>query len=55
VDCVWSQRIAGLPVLDKKEMPAGPLDALFDLHQQAVQVFRALLDDPAQDWDETRR
>ena len=26
VDLVWSQRIAGLPVTDRKEMPAGPLE-----------------------------
>ena len=35
-------------------MPAGPLDALFDLHLKAVQIFRALLDDPVQNWDETK-
>jgi uncharacterized damage-inducible protein DinB len=52
-ELVWSQRIAGLPVTDKEAWPAGPLDALFDLHLQAVKVFRALLDDPAISWDET--
>jgi hypothetical protein len=43
VELVWGQRIAGLPVTDRKEMPAGPLEALFDLHLKAVQVFRAIL------------
>ena len=54
VELVWGQRIAGLPELAREEMPAGPLDALFELHLKAVQVFRALLDDPAQNWDETQ-
>ena len=49
----WSQRLAGLPVTDRKEMPAGPLEALFDLHFKAVQVFHAMLDDPNLNWDET--
>jgi uncharacterized damage-inducible protein DinB len=47
------QRIAGLPMLAGKDVPAGPLDALFGLHQQAIQIYRTLLDDPAQDWDST--
>ena len=34
-------------------MPSGPLDALFGLHQQAVQIIRTLLDDPTQNWDKT--
>jgi len=53
VELVWGQRIAGLPVTDRKDIPAGPLDALFDVHLKAVQVFRTLLDDPAQSWNET--
>jgi uncharacterized damage-inducible protein DinB len=52
VELVWGQRIAGLPVTDRKDMPAGPLDALFDLHLTAVKIFRSLLDDPAQNWNE---
>ena len=50
VELIWGQRIAGLPVLPKEEIPAGPLDALFDLHFKAIQVFRSLLGDPAFDW-----
>ena len=53
VELRWGQHIAGLPELTREEMPAGPLDALFDLHLKAVQVFRALLDDPTRNWDET--
>jgi uncharacterized damage-inducible protein DinB len=55
VELRWGQRLAGLPVLTKEETPAGPLDALFGLHLQAVEVFRGLLAAPAQSWDETFR
>ena len=40
VELRWGQRIAGLPLLTEEEMPAGPLDALFGLHMEAVQIFR---------------
>jgi uncharacterized damage-inducible protein DinB len=53
VELRWGQRIAGLPVQTKEQMPAGPLDALYDLHLKAVGIFRQLLDDPAQNWEET--
>ena len=53
VELRWSQRIAGLPVSPNEEMPDGPLDAVFGLHNQAVEVYRTLLDDPVQNWDET--
>jgi len=51
VELRWGQRIAGLPVLSKEEMPSGPLEAIFGLHKRAVEVYRELLADPAQDWD----
>ena len=35
----WSQRLAGLPVADREKLPTGPLDALFDMHSQAVDIF----------------
>jgi uncharacterized damage-inducible protein DinB len=53
VELIWAQRIAGLPVTDRNTMPAGPLDALFDLHLKATGVLRGLLDDPGKNWDET--
>lgn len=53
VELRWSQRISGLPELAKEEMPLGPLDALFGMHQQAVKNIRTLLNDPTQKWDET--
>ena len=53
VELRWAQRIAALPATDMKQMPLGPLDALFDLHLQAVEIFQRLLADPKQNWDET--
>ncbi|HUN83557.1 MAG TPA: DinB family protein [Terracidiphilus sp.] len=51
VDLRWAQRLAGLSETPRELIPNGPLDALFDLHQQAVQIFHQLLIDPSQDWD----
>ena len=28
----WAQRLAGIPETPREKIPAGPLDALFDLH-----------------------
>jgi uncharacterized damage-inducible protein DinB len=50
-DLRWAQRIGGLPLQAREDLPAGPLEALFGLHQQAAVVFKRLLDDPAQDWE----
>jgi uncharacterized damage-inducible protein DinB len=47
----WAQRLAGVLETPREAVPAGPLDALFDLHLQAVQLFRGLLANPAKDWD----
>jgi uncharacterized damage-inducible protein DinB len=52
VELLWSQRIAGLPQKSKDDWPQGPMDALFDLHLEAVASFRALLGDAAKNWDE---
>lgn len=49
----WAQCVAGLPVAPREDLPKGPLNTLFGLHGQAVQIFRTLLDDPAHDWEET--
>jgi uncharacterized damage-inducible protein DinB len=51
-ELIWSQRIAALPQRNKDQWPTGPLQALFDLHLEAVRNFRKLLDDPAKDWEE---
>jgi len=53
VELRWSRQIADLPQLAKEEMPEGPLEALFELHNQAAQLLRALLDDQAFLWEET--
>ena len=53
VELLWSQRIAGLQEVKKDAWPAGPLDALFDLHLQAIETLRGLMDDPGKNWDET--
>jgi uncharacterized damage-inducible protein DinB len=52
VELRWSQRIAGLPPMDRDKMPAGPLDALLGLHTEAVGIFRTLLDDKTLNWDD---
>jgi uncharacterized damage-inducible protein DinB len=53
VELRWGQRIAGLPQLSRENLPVHSLDALFELHVKAVEIFRALLDDPALNWEET--
>jgi uncharacterized damage-inducible protein DinB len=40
VELRWAQRIAGVPVTERKDMPEA--------------ICRSLLQDPAQDWNETR-
>jgi uncharacterized damage-inducible protein DinB len=51
-ELVWSQILTGQPITDYDVWPHGPVDALFDLHTQAVRNFRSLLDDPTHGWDE---
>lgn len=48
----YSQRLAGLPVVPYDDIPGDSLDALAALHGEAVTRFRALLADPAQNWEE---
>lgn len=48
----WAQRLAGLPVTDREALPTGPLDALFDLHRQAVDILGNLIAAPDYDWNE---
>jgi|SRR5579859_1870876 len=48
----WSQRLAGLPLTPRESFPAGPLDALYDLHTQAAAIFEPLLKAPDASWDE---
>lgn len=53
VELRWGQRLAGLPVLSKEVAPQGPLEALFNLHREAMEVFHNLLAAPERIWDET--
>jgi uncharacterized damage-inducible protein DinB len=48
----WCERLAGTPETSREKIPAGPLDALFDLHHQAVGIFRALLAAPEDSWND---
>ena len=48
----WARRLAALTPQDKEKMPAGPLDALFDLHRQALEIFRNLLSATEKSWGE---
>lgn len=52
VELRWGQRLAGLPVLSKEATPSGPLQALFDLHREAKEIFRNLLSASEQSWQE---
>ena len=48
----WAQRLAGVPETAREKTPAGPLDALFDLHVQAVAMYRGLLAAPEHAWSD---
>ena len=52
VELRWAQRLAALPVMSKEAAPSGPLDALFNLHREAMEIFRDLIAAPANDWSE---
>jgi uncharacterized damage-inducible protein DinB len=52
VELRWAQRLAGLPVIAREDIPAGPLAVLFDLHLQADAIFRGLLAAPVESWSE---
>jgi uncharacterized damage-inducible protein DinB len=52
-ELIWGHRIAGLPELPRAEMPAGPIEALFELHVKAVELLRSVLNDPAWNSEET--
>ncbi len=48
----WAQRLAAEPETPREKIPAGPLDALFDLHSQAVAIYRRLLAAPENTWSD---
>lgn len=47
----WAQRLAGLPLMSKEAAPVGPLEALFSLHREAIEIFRNLLSASAESWN----
>ena len=53
VELRWSQRLGGLRVTPKEEMPAGPIDALFALHTEAMGILRGLLNGDEAQWNES--
>jgi uncharacterized damage-inducible protein DinB len=52
-DLRWAHRLAGTPETPREAIPAGPLDALYDMHKQAGQIFRQMLGDPSENWEGT--
>jgi uncharacterized damage-inducible protein DinB len=52
VELRWVQRLAGLPITPREELPDGPLATLYELHLQAAVVFRELLAAPAENWEQ---
>jgi uncharacterized damage-inducible protein DinB len=48
----WCERLAGTPETPREKIPAGPLAALFDIHLQAVAIFRNLLTAPESAWSD---
>jgi len=53
VELRWAQRLTSMPETPREAIPAGPLQALFDLHLQAHEILQKTLADPAHDWDAT--
>ncbi len=53
VELRWGQRLAALPLTAREAMPAGPLEALFLLHREAMEIFRNLLAAPEASWEGT--
>jgi uncharacterized damage-inducible protein DinB len=49
----WCERLAGVNETPRERIPAGPLDALFGLHLQAVEIFRRLLAAPDGTWSDS--
>lgn len=48
----WCERLSGTPETPREKIPSGPLDALFSLHLQAVEIFRNLLAAPQETWNQ---
>jgi hypothetical protein len=53
VELRWNQGLAGLPTLTREEMRYDSLDGMFDLHKQAMEIFRGMLAAPEESWEQT--
>ena len=49
----WSDHLAGTHLTAWEEMPAGPLEALYALHERAVAKFDELLAAPEVSWSDS--
>jgi uncharacterized damage-inducible protein DinB len=48
----WCERLARTPETPREQIPAGPLDALFEIHGRAITIFRKLLAAPESSWSD---
>jgi len=46
----WAERLAATPETPRENIPAWPLDALFEIHRKAVAIYRDLLAAPDEIW-----
>jgi uncharacterized damage-inducible protein DinB len=48
----WFERLAAKGETPREQIPAGPIDALFRIHQRAIEMFRELLARPESEWNQ---
>jgi uncharacterized damage-inducible protein DinB len=48
----WAERLQGVPETPKEALPVGPVKALYDLHRRATAIYKKLLADPREHWEE---
>ncbi len=46
-----AERLQGTPETPKDALPAGPVEALYDLHRRATVIYKKLLADPNENWE----
>jgi uncharacterized damage-inducible protein DinB len=51
VELRWAERLQGGPETPKEALPAGPVEALYDLHRKAAVIYQKLLTDPSENWE----
>lgn len=47
----WAERLSGVPETPREAVPAGPLEALFELHLKAGPLYRRVLANPEENWE----